>query len=305
MELLTSIKDIITGESLDVETGDYTPSFGDIVVFKSVLQDQFRKMYKDTSYVLTCYTPSKNFQYVIPEALSIAGDLHFKVIELEHYDNYGLCAVVKVNNDSKYNTSTFAVPYWFLQISLYHQKQDDTVMSIAIANEVQNSYVFLKGLKYPISKVEKLSATQLEHFVYCSEFDMLCKQNLTVNKDLVDSGILNRQPKMQNTENKPKTNILIEDVEATFTECLATMKKKNNDYAGENPTDVYKNLRACTQFGVPTKMGVVVRLSDKFARIGNLMSQDAAVKDEAIEDTINDAINYLAILKSVLKNKIE
>jgi hypothetical protein len=110
---------------------------------------------------------------------------------------------------------------------------------------------------------------------------------------------------LETAEAYNKTNILIEDVEATFTECLATMKKKNNDYAGENPTDVYKNLRACTQFGVPTKMGVVVRLSDKFARIGNLMSQEAAVKDEAIEDTINDAINYLAILKSILKNKIE
>ncbi len=252
MELLTSIKDIITGEALDVETGDYTPSFGDIVVFKSVLQDQFRKMYKDTSYVLTCYTPSRNFQYIIPEDLRIAGDLHFKVIDSEHHDNYGHCIALKVNNDSKYNTSIFVVPYWFLQISLYHQK---------IANKVTE-----------IKTVQQFKET----------FGTL-----------------------ETAEAYNKTNILIEDVEATFIECLATVKKKNNDYAGENPTDVYKNLRACTQFGVPTKMGVVVRLSDKFARIGNLMSQEAAVKDEAIEDTINDAINYLAILKSVLKNKIE
>lgn len=110
---------------------------------------------------------------------------------------------------------------------------------------------------------------------------------------------------METAEPYKKENILIKDVEQTFTQCLDTLKKKNNDYAGEVPTDVYKNLRACAQFGVPPKMGVMVRLSDKFARIGNLMSQEAAVKDEAIEDTINDAINYLAILKSILKNKIE
>lgn len=61
---------------------------------------------------------------------------------------------------------------------------------------------------------------------------------------------------METAEAYKKQNILLIDVEATFTECLATMVKKNNDYAGEQPTDVYKNIRACAQFGVPPKMGV-------------------------------------------------
>lgn len=110
---------------------------------------------------------------------------------------------------------------------------------------------------------------------------------------------------METAEPYNKPNVLIQDVKETFDKCFDTLVKKNNDYAGEQPTDVYKNLRACSQFGVPPKVGVMVRLSDKFARIGTLLNQEAAVKDEAIEDTIDDAINYLAILKSILKNKIE
>lgn len=99
-------------------------------------------------------------------------------------------------------------------------------------------------------------------------------------------------------------NILIEDAEATFKSCLETMKKKNNDYAGKGTADPFKNFKNSLVIGVPVQKGILVRLMDKMTRVGNLLDQEATVKDESITDTIDDMINYLAILKSSIKNKI-
>lgn len=97
-------------------------------------------------------------------------------------------------------------------------------------------------------------------------------------------------------------NILLEDIEATFAECLAIAKRKNNDYAGEKTVDPYKNLKGSTFVGVSPDRAILVRVMDKMSRVSNLLSQDNQVKDESISDTINDVINYMAILKSYLKN---
>jgi hypothetical protein len=97
-------------------------------------------------------------------------------------------------------------------------------------------------------------------------------------------------------------NILLKDIEETFNECLAIAKRKNNDYAGEKTTDPYKNLKGSIFVGVSPDRAILVRVMDKMSRISNLLSQDNAVKDESINDTINDVCNYMAILKSYLKN---
>ena len=54
--------------------------------------------------------------------------------------------------------------------------------------------------------------------------------------------------------------------------------------------------------GTTVQQGILTRLMDKMTRVGNLLSQEAAVKDESIEDTIKDAINYCAILLYSVKN---
>jgi hypothetical protein len=87
----------------------------------------------------------------------------------------------------------------------------------------------------------------------------------------------------------------------TFDECYAISVAKNADYASD--ADPLANFRACEQFGVPLTKGIMVRLSDKFARIGNLLDNEAQVKDEAIADTIRDAVNYLAILAYALETE--
>ncbi len=99
-----------------------------------------------------------------------------------------------------------------------------------------------------------------------------------------------------------KPNILLEDMDATFKKCMETAIAKNSDYGGSTD-DPYANFRNSTIARVPVEKGIMVRMMDKISRISTLMDKEAQVKDEAIEDTLMDLINYAAILKSYLKNK--
>lgn len=66
--------------------------------------------------------------------------------------------------------------------------------------------------------------------------------------------------------------------------------KKNNDYGGE--TDAWKNFR---EFG---KLGILVRMSDKWARIKTALveKRDLQVVTETVLDTIRDLAVYCIIL---------
>ena len=88
----------------------------------------------------------------------------------------------------------------------------------------------------------------------------------------------------------------------TFDKCLDTMEKKNHDYAGDK--DALKNFKLVDYLGIATSaQGILVRLCDKFSRLANVYKGDNKVKDETVEDTIDDAINYLVILKAVLRQE--
>ena len=85
----------------------------------------------------------------------------------------------------------------------------------------------------------------------------------------------------------------------TFDKCLKTMKKKNHDYAGD--VDALKNFKLVDYLAIATgPQGVLVRLCDKFSRLANVYKGGAQVA-ESTEDTIDDAINYLVILKAMLR----
>lgn len=99
-------------------------------------------------------------------------------------------------------------------------------------------------------------------------------------------------------------NYLLSDIRETYDACYETARRKNADYAGEG-ADPFRNFRNSTIVGVSVQKGILVRIMDKISRVSNLLEQEAQVKDESITDTIDDAINYLAILKSSIKNKIK
>ncbi len=80
----------------------------------------------------------------------------------------------------------------------------------------------------------------------------------------------------------------IENMEAIFRKCLILASKKGRDYSGD--TDGLSNFRT---FGWK---GIVVRLEDKMKRVIQFVKAGSfRVKEESIEDTLLDLINYAAL----------
>ena len=83
-------------------------------------------------------------------------------------------------------------------------------------------------------------------------------------------------------------------------------KAKGHDYSGAD--DTLANLKAVAALGLcSAEKGVLVRLCDKFKRLSRLVGDGAApqVKDESVEDTILDMLNYLILLAALRKEKAD
>jgi hypothetical protein len=88
--------------------------------------------------------------------------------------------------------------------------------------------------------------------------------------------------------------------EQTFSECIEISRKKNADYCGTaEESDPFHNFKQAPGVAkITVEQGILVRLTDKLSRIGTLLGQPAQVADESIDDSIKDAINYLAIMRA-------
>jgi len=77
---------------------------------------------------------------------------------------------------------------------------------------------------------------------------------------------------------------------------LELLAAKGADYTGD---DALSNLR---EYGT---LGIMVRLSDKMARLKQLIGtgKEPSVKIESIIDTVRDARNYLHLLQVMLDEK--
>ena len=76
----------------------------------------------------------------------------------------------------------------------------------------------------------------------------------------------------------------------------ALMQLKNRDYA--HADDPFKNFRRHGLYGI------TVRISDKLARLDNFIENGKfSVKDEKIEDTVMDLMNYSVLFYSLLEDE--
>lgn len=72
--------------------------------------------------------------------------------------------------------------------------------------------------------------------------------------------------------------------------------RKSAGYAGANNPDTWANFRLSEDFGVPAFIGCLVRLSDKFKRVANLVKDSNNDQvGESIKDTLIDLASYCLI----------
>lgn len=90
-------------------------------------------------------------------------------------------------------------------------------------------------------------------------------------------------------------------IKKTYDDGISLIEKKNADYAKSD--DFFRNFRSASIVGLNPDRAMLVRILDKIARVSNLLDNQAQVGDEAITDTVLDAINYLAILKAYLEHE--
>jgi hypothetical protein len=95
----------------------------------------------------------------------------------------------------------------------------------------------------------------------------------------------------------------VKHIKKLYDESINILKTKNEDYSGSK-TDPFINFKYVEKLGIcSVEKGILTRVTDKLARINNLLEKKESVKDEKITDTISDMINYLGILHAWMSNK--
>jgi hypothetical protein len=80
------------------------------------------------------------------------------------------------------------------------------------------------------------------------------------------------------------------------------MRAKNRDYTAGSK-DPFANFRASEALGVPGVVSILVRSLDKFQRIRSFVELGSlAVKDESVDDAIQDVVNYMILAQGMLRD---
>ena len=96
----------------------------------------------------------------------------------------------------------------------------------------------------------------------------------------------------------------LNDLQDIMNEALSIVQKKNDDYATN--ADPFQNFRFSKLIGIEVNKAILLRVCDKMARISNVLDKgNISVKDETVEDTIKDTINYMAILLTHIRWEAE
>jgi len=89
---------------------------------------------------------------------------------------------------------------------------------------------------------------------------------------------------------------------AILDEMRAIHERKSADYG--HGVDSLANCRAASEFGVPSWVGVMIRLNDKITRIKSLLA-NGELKNESVEDSLIDIATYAAIALVLFRESVQ
>lgn len=83
------------------------------------------------------------------------------------------------------------------------------------------------------------------------------------------------------------------------------LAQKNHDYT-EGSGDPFANFRGAERRGITPELGIVLRIDDKLQRICTFLSRGTLeADDESVQDSIDDAQNYLDLLRGMITERQE
>lgn len=84
---------------------------------------------------------------------------------------------------------------------------------------------------------------------------------------------------------------------------IATLEAKNTDYAGGD--DPWGNLASAEPQDICTnETAFLVRINDKWSRLKSFVKNgQLLVKDESVEDTLQDLAGYCLLMQAYIKSK--
>jgi len=100
---------------------------------------------------------------------------------------------------------------------------------------------------------------------------------------------------------------LLSFVEMRAREMVEIMHRKNADYAGLKGADPFANFTRVEALGIcKTEIGFLTRMTDKLCRISSFVERgELSVKDESVQDTLNDLACYAFLFAAFIESKKE
>lgn len=105
---------------------------------------------------------------------------------------------------------------------------------------------------------------------------------------------------MANKEIKSNFDNFLKDTQETLDYCMKLLSSKNHDYS--TVADPFLNFKESARFASITPAQVaLVQIGNKMSRLTQLVGAGKDPMNEKVEDTIVDIVNYLLLLKGILK----
>jgi hypothetical protein len=83
---------------------------------------------------------------------------------------------------------------------------------------------------------------------------------------------------------------------------VALAGRKNQNYSGDDALANFTHIETISNGRITAAQGILVRLTDKLSRLGNLLFDGKDLVNEPIQDTLMDIANYADLMTLCLRH---